>query len=102
CTTLFRAATGGGAISADTVGGTYTSLTGPTYSETLSGDVGLGTIILKSPAGFVFDTGGTLPTVRMDRLAGTGINNKNINGAASGSSLAMTSVTTTQLTFTVT
>jgi len=36
----------------------YTSLTGPAYKEASLGAVGVGTIILKAPPGFVFDTGG--------------------------------------------
>jgi hypothetical protein len=51
-------ATGGAAISADTVGGTYTALTGPAYFEAVSGDVGAGTIISQSACWFRFDTGG--------------------------------------------
>ncbi len=92
-------ATGGNAISADTTGGAYTSLTGPVYTEASLGAVGTGTIILTAPAGFIFDTGGTAPTVR---IIGDSKSSRNINGAASGTALAMTSVTTTQLTFSVT
>ena len=51
---LLVPATGGSAISADTTGGTYTSLAGPTYSEIESGDVGAGTIILNAPGRFRF------------------------------------------------
>jgi hypothetical protein len=98
----FAPATGGTAISADTMGGTFIGLTGPTYTENASGNVGTGTIILKVPNGFIFDTGGTAPTVRIDRLIGSGSSANNINGVSSGASVAMTSVTTTQLVFTVT
>ena len=94
-------ATGGTDIPSSTAGGAYTPLTGPVYYEYASGDVGTGTIILNAPAGFVFDTGGTAPTVRIDRLAGTGNDSKNINGAATGTSAAISSRTTTQITFTV-
>src|SRR5205814_7186482 len=59
----FIPATGGTAISADGATGTFTTLTGPTYTENASGNVGTGTIVLNAPAGFVFDTGGTAPTV---------------------------------------
>ena len=60
----FAPTTGGGAIPADgATTGTFTSLSGPSYSENASGNMGTGTIILKAPAGFVFDTGGTAPTV---------------------------------------
>jgi hypothetical protein len=99
----FTQATGGSAISADGAAtSTFTSLTGPGYSENASGNVGPGTIILKVPPGFVFDTGGTAPTVLITRLLGTAKNSANINGVASGTAVAMTSVTSTQLVFTVT
>jgi len=101
-TAQFTAATGGSAISADTAGGTFTSLTGPSYTEKVSGDVGTGTIVLNAPSGFAFDTGGTAPTVVVDRLGGSGNAGNNINGVAKGTAVAMTSVTTTQLVFTVT
>jgi len=99
---LLNPATGGSSISADTTTNTYTSLTGPVYTEIESGYVGAGTIILKVPAGFIFDTNVTQPTVLITRIAGSGANSLNINGAASGISAAMTTVTTTNLTFTVT
>jgi hypothetical protein len=38
-------------------------LTGQATTENAYGDVGIGTIIVNAPAGFVFDTGGTAPTV---------------------------------------
>jgi hypothetical protein len=95
----YTPATGGSAISADTTGGAWTSLTGPTYSENASGNVGTGTIILKAPAGFMFDTGGTAPTVK---ITSTGSAAKTINAVSSGTAVAMSSVTSTQLTFTVT
>src|SRR6185369_7547110 len=94
-------ATGGQAIPSNTAGGAYTTLTGPVYYEYVMGDVGTGTIILNAPTGFVFDTGGTAPTVKVTRLSGGGNDSKNINGVASGSSAAITSRTTTQITFTV-
>ncbi len=96
------AATGGGAISADTTGGTFTSLTGPVYTENSSGNAGTGTMILNAPGGFVFDTGGTAPTVLVTRLTGSGSAANNINGVSSLTAVPMSSVTTTQLVFTVT
>jgi hypothetical protein len=92
-------ASGGNVISADTVGGAYTSLTGPAYKEAKVGAVKVGTIILNAPAGFAFDTGGVAPTVK---ITGNAKSSLNINAAVSGTALAMTSVTATQLTFTVT
>jgi hypothetical protein len=94
------AAIGGMFISADTVGGSYTLLNGPTYTENASGEAGVGTIILNVPAGFVFDTTSS-PTVRIDRVGGSGINSRNINGVASGTAVAMSSSSATQLTFTI-
>src|SRR5439155_13220966 len=60
-----------------------------------------GTIILNAPNGFIFDTGGTAPTVLITRLSGSGGGGNNINGVSSGTSVAMNSVTSTQMTFTV-
>jgi len=94
-------ATGGEAISSSTAGGAYTTLTGPVYYEVATADAGTGTIILNAPSGFVFDTGGASPTVRIDRLAGGGSNSRNVNGLASGTSAAIASRSTTQITFTV-
>lgn len=95
-------ATGGSAISADTTGGAYTSLTGPVISEGAVGDVNVGTIILNVPTGFVFDTGGTAPTVKIVRTSGQGADSRNINGVADGTDVAITSISTSQITFTVT
>src|SRR5439155_268337 len=94
-------ATGGEAISSSTAGGAYATLTGPVYYEVATADAGTGTIILNAPSGFVFDTGGASPTVRIDRLAGGGSNSRNVNGLASGTSAAIASRSTTQITFTV-
>src|SRR5260370_18359946 len=74
----FTGASGGSAISADTAGGTFTSLTGPSYSEKVTGDAGTGTIILNVPSNFVFDVAGTAPTVRIDRISGGGNAGNNI------------------------
>ncbi len=95
------AASGGTAISADTTGGTFSTLSGPSYFEGGTGEAGSGTIILNSPSGFVFDTGGTAPTVIVTRLGGAAANSANINGVVSGSSVAVTSRTTNQIVFTV-
>ena len=45
-------ATGGEAISADSVGGAWTPLTGPVMAETTIGSIGTGTIILYAPVNF--------------------------------------------------
>ncbi len=95
-------ATGGEAISADTVGGVFTSLTGPVISEGTTADIGTGTIILNAPSGFEFDTAVPAVTVLVTRIGGTGNNNRNINNVASGTGLPVTSITASQITFTVT
>jgi autotransporter-associated beta strand protein len=99
---LLVPATGGSTISADTTTNTYTSLTGPLYTEIQSGNVGVGTIVLKTPAGFIFDTNTPQPNVLITRASGSGANSLNLNGVASGTSAAMTTVNQTNLIFTVT
>lgn len=94
-------ATGGSAISADNTGGTYSSLTGPSFTEGANGDVGTGTIILNAPSGVIFDVGGTAPTLLMNRVGGSGANALNINGLADGATIALTAITTSQITFTI-
>jgi hypothetical protein len=98
----FEPVSGSTDISADTVGGSYTTLAGPVYYEAASGDAGGGTIILNSPAGFSFDTGGTAPLVLVQRLGGSGGNTNNIDRVASGTAVAITSRTTNQIILTVT
>jgi len=100
-TAIVTPATGGSSISADTTGGAYTSLTGPAIAEGLVSEINTGTIILNVPSGFVFDTGGTAPTVLVTRIAGSGADTRNINDVPSGTSIAVT-ISTTQITFTVT
>src|SRR5882724_487734 len=55
-TVTVTAAAGGSAIPADTTGGSYTALTGPTIAEGTSGEIGAGSIVLNPPAGFIFNT----------------------------------------------
>ena len=99
---ILAPASGGSAISADTKGGVYTSLTGPVYTEVQNGNIGNGTISLNAPSGFIFDTNATLPTILITRVGGSGANSLNVNGVASGTSVAMTTITTTNLSFTIT
>lgn len=54
-------ATGGGAITADNFGGTWTTLTGPIIQETSPGQLSSGTFRLKAPSGFVWDVTGANP-----------------------------------------
>ena len=100
--TLLVPAAGGSAISADTTSNAYTSLTGPIYTEIQNGNVGVGTIILKTPAGFIFNTNTPQPTVLITRVGGSGADSLNINGVTSGTYAAMTTVNKTNLIFTVT
>lgn len=85
-TVTITTATGGSAISADTTGGTYTSLTGPVISGGASGDIGVGTIILNAPSGFNFSTTANSVTATRTDVTGTGCNASRrleINGGAS-------------------
>lgn len=93
-------ATGGGAISADTTGGTYTTLTGPVLSEGATGDVGLGTIILNVPAGFAFNTIANRVTATVTD-GGTGCNSSRRLKLNNSSSQIVTP-TATNITVTVT
>jgi len=97
----YVSAAGGSAIPASNAGGVFTGLIGPIYSEAASGEVGKGTIVLNAPAGFIFDIGGVAPTVRIDRISATGKSPANINNTVSGSAAPMTSVSSTQVVFTV-
>ena len=75
-------------VSANQTGGSFTSLSGPTLSEGTTGDIGTGTLILNTPAGFSFDPASTV-TASVTRIAGT--------GAALGLSNATATVTTTNI-----
>jgi hypothetical protein len=90
-------ASGGSAIPTSTYTGTFTALTGPVVTETIVGDINIGTIVLTAPAGFVFDTNAPLPLITL-----SGDNNrKNINGLADGDTIAL-DITTNTLSFTIT
>ncbi len=92
-------ATGGGAISADDVGGGYTNLTGPSIVETVTSDIQQGTIVLLVPSGFEFDTGA--PAVTVFLTSNENNANKNINDAANNSVLSITSNDGSEIAFTV-
>ena len=90
-----------GALSAPLSGttfGTSVAVSGPDLLEGAAGDIGTGTIILHAPTGFVFDTSSV---VVVHLQAGFSDGNKNINHAGVGSNLALTSETSTDLTFTI-
>ena len=72
------AATGGSAISADTTGGTWTTLTGPVLTESSSADIHAGTIILTAPNGFLFNAGVTVTV----QVSGSTTASQNVNGTA--------------------
>lgn len=79
-------ATGGSAISADTTGGAYASLSGPSIGVTAAGDVGTGTITITAPAGFEFATSP----------------DASVTVGATGATIGFTSDSTSVITFTVT
>ena len=91
-------ATGGGAISADTniASGTatWTTLTGPVYSEAATGEASLGTVVFNAPSGFSFNTAAT-PVATVTRLGGGGSGNRNL-------AISFTSISSTQIVFTIT
>ncbi|MBO6586103.1 MAG: T9SS type A sorting domain-containing protein [Gracilimonas sp.] len=67
-------ATGGTGISADNfASGTWTTLSGPVIQETAPGQLQTGNIRFQVPAGFVWDTGGTAPTVTVTQPKGNRI-----------------------------
>ena len=90
--------TGGTNISADTTSGAWTTITGPTLRENTTGDIRTGFFYLVAPAGFVFDTSAPNVTVL---LAGHTTNSRNINDGVSGTSLNITSINTTTISFDV-
>ncbi len=95
---LLTQATGGLTISADNTGGTWTTLSGPSYGESAAGAITNGTYILNAPTGFIFDIS-TAPTVLVHRNGGG--NNTAINGVKTDTSFG-TTVTTNQISFIVT
>ncbi|HUJ86204.1 MAG TPA: hypothetical protein VLX30_05070, partial [Burkholderiales bacterium] len=98
------AASGGGAISADSFGAAWTALTGPELDETSrngSGAFGTGTIVLNAPAGFRFNTAATV-TVSVGRISGSGNSSNQINIGAGRGNSNTAAVTATAITITVT
>jgi len=103
---ITTAATGGTPISADTAatGGTgaWTSISGPTYAETVNGDLASGGYVtLTAPTGFTFNTGVLVSVVL---LAGDTNPAANMNGTTVGGNVATTAngslvVTATTISF---
>jgi len=98
--TILIPATGGELISADTANTTFTLLSGLVLDEQDDGDIGLGTVTLTAPAGFVFDASATVQ-VEVTRIHGSGSSNRNINEAPNGTLLNVTSISPTEIVFTV-
>lgn len=97
--TVTTPATGGSAISADSVGGTYTILTGPVISETDTGGMQIGSYILTAPAGFQFNTTANSVSIAISTASGTGTD-INLGGGA-GTTVTVTPTAST-ITFNVT
>lgn len=89
-------ATGGEAISADTVGGAFTSLTGPVITESTAGEIpdnnSGSTITLNLPAGFEFDTTAGSVTATVTNFGTCGGSNKELR-LGTGEQLQSQSVT---------
>ncbi len=100
-------ASGATAISADTAatGGTgaWTSLSGPTYGETINGDIGNGTVVLTVPTGFEFNTASPITVILTTGAtnANTNMNNVALGANVAGVTGANFSQTATTITFTV-
>src|SRR5580693_717690 len=60
-----------GTISADTVGGVYSNLTGPVLTEGATADIGVGTIILSVAPAFQFNPAATVNVVTSRTGSGT-------------------------------
>ncbi len=96
-------ATGGNSVASNTApgcmaAGTWTSLTGPILTEGAAGDIHTGTIVLSAPAGFQFNSAASVTIL----ISGSNTSSRNINGVANGTSVAVSSITATAITFTVT
>lgn len=102
-TATITPATGGSAIPSNTAPGCsatgWTALSGPEVTELQRGDFQNGTIILKAPPGFAFDTAGVMPTVTL--TAGSNSSSRNVNNVAVNTVMAVTAVTASQITFTI-
>jgi hypothetical protein len=96
-TTTITAVTGGSAISATNAVSAWTTLTGPVLTESSSGAIGTGTIILTAPSGFAFNTSATV-TVKVN---GGSTASRNINHLANNSTMPVT-VAASTLTVTIT
>ncbi len=96
-------ATGASAIASNTapgcaVAGTWTAITGPKITEVSAGDIHTGTIVLNAPAGFEFNTASAVTVL----VTGSSTANNNVNNIATGTSVAVLSISATAINFSVT
>ena len=102
-TVTLTPATGGGSILDSTVNATSTNLTLPALKEGATMDIGNGTIIINAPAGFTFNTSGSVTLkVTRNKKSGTGPKTNNINDENNNGLISPTSNSTAQFTFTIT
>jgi MSHA biogenesis protein MshQ len=94
------AATGGGAISADTAGVSWTALTGPVLAESGTASIGTGTIVLNAPAGFQFNTAAPV-MVSVARVGGSNNSSFWIDLGNGPGNPANATITATTITITV-
>jgi len=96
-------ATGGGAILTSTATNactpSWTSLSGPIYTETVNGDLNNGTVILTAPTGFEFNPAATVSVVL---TTGNSNVNTNTNNVAVGGTVATSTIATGNYSLTVT
>ena len=90
-------ATGGESISADIVGISFVTLTGPILEEGTKGEIKSGIISLSAPAGFEFDTSTPVSIIVTSAASDP---DTNINHIASGGSITPT-VTSSNISFTI-
>lgn len=99
-------ASGGTAISADTAAtggsGAWTTLSGPTYRETVNGDIATGGFVtLTAPAGFAFNTTNAVAVVLTagDRMAAANMNETPVNGNVATTANGSLTVSATTISF---
>lgn len=86
------ATTGGGAISANTAGGTpWTTLAGPSLAEEAPSGIGKGSIVLNIPTGFEFNPGVTVTAT----VTGTGFPGSDLQLSSSTATVNASTITVT-------
>jgi hypothetical protein len=85
-------------VSADSVGGIYTDLTGPVLAEGTNGDIGTGTIVLVAPSGFAFNPNSTVTVTVTEQGGGPGtlltLQSTNASVTATSASITVTATDT--------